>query len=140
VLNGFNVIFWGMNIETQLADRSESMKRAWAARRAAVEMEASWSENPICLCGCAGPVRKKEGAAQTMFLNGHDAKLKGKALKVIRGKAEPDTIPSIARALWSRLGFLKTRPELIPAFKGAARNPENGDKIGTDGCSGNGFE
>ena len=106
-----------MDIEMKSADRAESMKRAWAARRAAVEMEASWSENPICLCGCGGPLEKRSGPTQTMFLNGHDAKLKGKALKVIRGKAEPDTIPVIAKALRSKLGFLKTRPELIPAFK-----------------------
>ena len=52
-----------------------------------------------------------------MFRNGHDAKLRAKALNVIRGKAAADTIPSIAKALRKKLGFLKTRPELIPAFK-----------------------
>ena len=97
--------------------RSESMKRAWAARRAAVEMAVSWSENPTCVCGCGDQLDKKSGSAQTMFRNGHDAKLKAKALSVIRGKADPDTIPAIAKALRSKLGFLKTRPELIPAFK-----------------------
>src|ERR1035438_3922761 len=106
-----------MDIEMKSAGRSESMKRAWGTRRAAVEMVAAWSENPVCICGCGGPVKKKEGAAQTMFRNGHDAKLKAEALNVIRGKAEPDTIPEIAKALRSKLGFLKTRPELIPAFK-----------------------
>ena len=106
-----------MDIEMKSAGRSESMKRAWAARRAAVEIVARWSEDPVCLCGCGGQVEKKEGGAQVMFRNGHDAKLKAKALNVIRGKAEPDTIPAIAKALRSRLGFLKSRPELIPAFK-----------------------
>ena len=93
------------------------MKRAWAARRAADEMVARWTEKPICVCGCGGQLEKREGSAQTMYLAGHDAKLKAKALNVIRGKAEPDTIPEIAKALRSKLGFLKTRPELIPAFK-----------------------
>src|ERR1039458_9245041 len=124
-----------MDIKTKSAGRSESMKRAWAARRAAVEMVASWSENPVCVCGCGDQLDKKSGSAQTMFRNGHDAKLKAKALNVIRGKADPDTIPAIAKALRNKLGFLKTRPELIPAFKGATLNPENGERVVTDGCS-----
>jgi hypothetical protein len=104
-----------MEIEMKSAGRSESMKRAWAARRAAVEMAASWSEDPVCLCGCGDQLEKRK--VQPMYRLGHDAKLKGKALSVIRGEAEPDTIPAIAKALRSKLGFLKTRPELIPAFK-----------------------
>ena len=106
-----------MDSEMKSATRSESMKRAWAARRAATEMVASWSMNPICVCGCGGQLEKREGTAQTMFRNGRDAKLKAKALNVIRGKAHADTIPAIAKALRNKLGFLKTRPELIPAFK-----------------------
>ena len=94
------------------------MKRAWAARRAADEMVAQWTEKPICVCGCGGQLEKAaKASAQTMYLVGHDAKLKAKALSVIRGKAEPDTIPEIAKALRNKLGFLKTQPELVPAFK-----------------------
>jgi hypothetical protein len=96
--------------------KSAAMKRAWAARRAADEMVARWTEKPICVCG--GQLEKAaKASAQTMYLAGHDAKLKAKALNVIRGKAEPDTIPEIAKALRNKLGFLKTRPELVPAFK-----------------------
>ena len=109
-----------MDIEMKSAGRSEPMKRVWATQRAAVEMVACWSENPVCVCGCGGQLEKRSGSTQTMFRNGHDAKLKAKALNVIRGKADAGTILEIAKALRNRLGFLKARPELIPAFKCAA--------------------
>ena len=62
-------------------------------------------------------VGETRGNSTDYVRNGRDAKLKAKALNVIRGKANADTIPAIAKALRNKLGFLKTRLELIPAFK-----------------------
>ena len=47
-----------MDKETKPGGRAESMKRAWAARRAADEMVAQWTEKPICICGCGGQLEK----------------------------------------------------------------------------------
>jgi hypothetical protein len=106
-----------VNAETKPFDRAELMRRTWATRRAADELANRWAEQPICLCGCGGRLEKRKGAAQSKYRVGHDSKLKAQALAVIQGKADPNTIPPIAKALRNKLGFLKTRPELMPAFK-----------------------
>lgn len=107
--------------------RSLKMKQVWAARRANakkanarkekltdINTVEAWYELPTCLC-CGEPLKKaKNPKHQSLWLPGHDAKMKGVALNVIRGKG--GEIPEIAKVMRSKIGFLATRPELAPAF------------------------
>jgi hypothetical protein len=108
-------------------NRSESMKRAWIARRTTAQKLAAWQERPTCLCCGALLVRAsaklsfaKSASVKTqrLFKQGHDARLKALAAQVVRGEAPASRIPVIARLMRNRIGFLKTRPELMPAFTG----------------------
>ena len=95
------------------------MKRAWIARRTTAQKLAAWQERPTCLCNCGALlVKATSSKGQRLFKQGHDARLKALAAQVIRGEAPASRIPVIARLMRNRIGFLKTRPELMPAFTG----------------------
>src|ERR1039457_380215 len=96
--------------------RSESMRRAWSRRRASAAIEAEWSASPVCLCGCRGPLVRRKNRKESLFIRGHDTRLKSLARKVLRGDEEPTAIPEIARAMKSRLAFLLKDPELAKLF------------------------
>ena len=97
--------------------RSESMKRAWEVRKANAAAEATWFQKPVCLCGCGEPlVRHPNPERQRLFKPGYDARLKSVAAGVQAGEVPERAIPEIARMLRSRIGFLRTRPELSKAF------------------------
>ena len=98
--------------------RSEAMRAAWAKRRESAKKTAEYFADPVCLCGCDGPlVRQKNPRKQHFFLQGHDAKLKALALKIVRGEASSDQIPDFTRDLKSSIKFLKKMPELRKAFE-----------------------
>jgi hypothetical protein len=102
---------------TKSLTRSESMKRAWARRKSQVVTEVGWFQKPVCLCGCGEPlVRHPNPERQRLFKPGHDARLKSVAAGVLAGEVPEHAIPEIARMLRSRIGFLRTRPELSKAF------------------------
>ena len=63
-----------------------------------------------CWCGCGGETSSK-------FMPGHDARLKGVLIRVARGKADPSTIPAIARLHASEIGFIGTKPEYETAMR-----------------------
>jgi len=106
-------------------NRSESMKRAWIARRTSAQKLAAWHERPTCLC-CGAPLIKASSAkTQRLFRQGHDARLKALAAQVIRGEAPASHIPVIARLMRNRIGFLKTKPELMKAFTGIGLRRES---------------
>ena len=93
------------------------MKRAWARRKSQSVTEVGWYENPTCLCGCGEPlVRHPNPEKQRLFKPRHDARLKSVAAGVQAGEVPEREIPEIARMLRSRIGFLRTRPELLKAF------------------------
>ena len=101
----------------EVSPRSESMRRAWATRKARAASEAAWFEAPICLCGCNAPlVRSKSPEKQTKFLLGHDAKLKSVAAIVLRREADRSAIPEIARVMKAHLAFLQKDAELAKVF------------------------
>ena len=105
------------NNTTKSLTRSESMKRAWARRKSQSVTEVGWYENPTCLCGCGEPlVRHRNPERQRLFKAGHDARLKSVAAGVLAGEVPEHAIPEIARMLRNRIGFLRTRPELLKAF------------------------
>ena len=98
--------------------RSEAMRAAWVKRRASAAKEAAWFADPVCLCGCDGPlVRQKNPRKQHFFLQGHDTKLKALAIEIVRGEASSDQIPDFTRDLRSSIKFLKKMPELRKAFE-----------------------
>jgi hypothetical protein len=99
-----------------ISSRSESMRRAWSRRRAIATIEEEWSASPVCLCGCGGPLVRRKNRRESLFIRGHDARLKSLARKVLRGEAEPTVIPEIARVMKSRLAFLLKDPELAKLF------------------------
>src|ERR1019366_542742 len=102
---------------TKSLTRSESMKRAWAGRKSQVVTEVGWFQKPVCLCGCGEAlVRHRNPESQRLFKPGHDARLKSVAAGVLAGEVPEHAIPEIARMLRSRIGFLRTRPELSKAF------------------------
>ncbi len=79
---------------------------------------SNWEARPTCLCGCGGElVRHKNPIRQKLFIVGHDARLKSTAAKVIRGELPRTAISNTTRELRNRIGFLRTRPELIAAFE-----------------------
>lgn len=47
-----------------------------------------------CLCGCGQEVRSKN--PNTLFVPGHDSKLKSLLKKIIKGEAVPSAIPTLA--------------------------------------------
>jgi hypothetical protein len=98
--------------------RSESMKRAWIARRTTAQKLAAWHERPTCLCCGALLTKSTSAKTQRLFKQGHDSRLKALAAQVIRGEAPASHIPVIARWMRNRIGFLKKRPELMLAFTG----------------------
>src|ERR1017187_938177 len=90
---------------------------AWARRKAQAVTEVGWFQKPICLCGCEEAlVRHPNPERQRLFKSGHDARLKSVASGVLAGEVLEHAIPEIARMLRSRIGFLRTRPELSIAF------------------------
>jgi hypothetical protein len=98
--------------------RSEAMRAAWDKRRESAAKTARYFAAPVCLCGCDGPlVRQKNPRKQHFFLQGHDAKLKALAIKIVRGEASSDQIPDFTRDLRSSIKFLKKFPELRKAFE-----------------------
>jgi hypothetical protein len=99
-------------------NRSEAMKQAWIARRSSAAKLAAWHERPTCLCCGALLVKSTSAKTQRLFKQGHDSRLKALAAQVIRGEAPASKIPVIARLMRNRIGFLKTRPELMKAFTG----------------------
>lgn len=97
-----------------ISNRSESMKAAWDARRSQAAKVAAWIESPTCLCGCGADLKKAKSAdGQSNFKIGHDSVLKQTAIKM------PNEVPEIARIMRNRIGFLKTRPDLMKAFLAA---------------------
>ena len=97
--------------------RIEGARRAWEVRKAIAAAEAIWFQNPTCLCGCGEPlVRHPNPEKQRLFKPRHDARLKSVAAGVQAGEVPERAIPEIARMLRSRIGFLRTRPELSKAF------------------------
>jgi hypothetical protein len=97
--------------------RSEAMARSWAKRRANAAALTAWWKRPVCLCGCGEAlVRHRNPEKQRLFRPGHDARLKSVAAGVLASEVPKDTIPSAARVLKDRIGFLRTRPELSKAF------------------------
>jgi hypothetical protein len=98
--------------------RSEAMRRAWTVRRSAAEKIAQYYARPICLCGCGELLAKADSEkAQRLYRPGHDARLKALARKVVAGEIPAQKIPVVARLLHKRIGFLKTMPELVAAFR-----------------------
>ena len=105
------------NRNTKSLTRSESMRRAWARRKSQAVTEVGWYENPTCLCGCGEAlVRHHNPERQRLCKPGPDARLKSVAAGVLAGEVSEHAIPEIARMLRSRIGFLRTRPELSKAF------------------------
>src|ERR1035437_3004092 len=105
------------NNTTKSLTRSESMKRAWARRKSQAVTEGVWSENPTCLCGCGEAlVRHRNPQRQRLFKPGHDARLESVAAGVLESGVPEHANPEIARMLRSRIGCLRTRPELSKAF------------------------
>jgi hypothetical protein len=101
--------------------RSEAMRAAWAKRKASAAREAArceeWFANPVCFCSCNKPlVRQKNPRKQRFFLQGHDAKLKALAARIVKGEASKNEIPGFAKDLRSNIKFLMMMPELRPAF------------------------
>ena len=97
--------------------RIEGARRAWEVRKANAAAEATWFQKPCCLCGCGEPlVRHPNPEKQRLFKPGHDARLKSVAARAVAGEVPEHAIPVIAKMLRSRIGFLKTRPELSKAF------------------------
>ena len=102
---------------TSTSERSDSMARAWATRKAHAAIQTAWFQKPVCLCGCGEKlVRHRNQEKQRLFKPGHDARLKSIAAGVLAGEIGRDAIPEVARALKKRIGFLRTRPELEKAF------------------------
>lgn len=98
--------------------RSEAMRKAWDKRRASAAKTAKYFAHPVCLCGCHGPLgRQKNPRKQHFFLQGHDAKVKALALKIVRGEASSQEIPDFTRNLRGCIKFLKKMPELRKAFE-----------------------
>jgi hypothetical protein len=97
----------------------QSMHAFWSPKdRARRALVLAWVDHPVCLCGCEGPlVRIKRTRKQQCFLQGHEAKLKALALKVVRGEASPDEIPDYVKNLRGLIRFLKKMPELRKAFE-----------------------
>ena len=97
--------------------RIEGARRPWKVRKANAAAEATWFQNPTCLCGCGEAlVRHRNPERQRLFKPGHDAWLKSVAAGVVAGEVPEHAIPEIARMLRNRIGFLRTRPELSKAF------------------------
>lgn len=89
----------------------------WDRHRARRKLAVAWFDHPICLCGCEGPlVRIKLTRKQHCFLQGHEAKLKALALKIVRGEASPDEMPDYTKNLSDLIRFLRKMPELRKAF------------------------
>src|ERR1035437_468362 len=105
------------NKNTKSLTRSESMRRPWARRKSQAVTEVDWFRKPVCLCGCGEPlVRHPNPEKQRLFKPGHDALLEFVAAGVLEGGVPEHANPEIARMLRSRIGFLRTQPELSKAF------------------------
>ena len=63
-----------------------------------------------CTCGCGKAIPPQR--TRSLFLQGHDAKLKSLLIRVLEGQAAPDSIPQEAIDRQEYIGFLKSRPEL----------------------------
>jgi hypothetical protein len=100
--------------------RSEAQKAAWAKRRAkkmtGMTVE-QFMEAPSCLCGCGEELPKaSKPERQRLYRPGHDARVKGQALRIVRGQEDATPLHPAARAMKAYIGFLASRPELAPAF------------------------
>jgi hypothetical protein len=97
--------------------RIEGARRAWEVGKANAAAEATWFQKPVRLCGRGEPlVRHRNSERRRLFKPGHDGRLKSVAAGVLAGEVPEHAIPQIARMLGSRIGFLRTRPELSKAF------------------------
>ena len=76
------------------------------------------AETPTrCCCGCGESVPTKR-----LFKIGHDGRLHGLLIRILKGKASADQIPQEARQNIDRIGFIQKHPELREAFKGGLSN------------------
>lgn len=117
--------------------RSDAMKRAWIARRTTAQKLAAWQQRPTCLCDCGELlVQSASAKSQRLFKQGHDARLKALAAQVIRGEVPASHIPVIARLMRNRIGFLKTRPELMKAFTGIGLRRQSRENATTSEAEG----
>ena len=106
------------NPDARKSLRSDAVHSAWDKHRASRKLAFTWFAHPACLCGCQGPLaRIKNTRKQHCFLQGHEAKLKALALKIVRGEASSDQIPDFTRDLKSSIKFLKKMPEFRKAFE-----------------------
>lgn len=97
--------------------RSEAMQKAWAKRRASAAAEAEWFEHPVCLCGCGEALAvHKSRDKQRFFRPGHDSKLKSVAAKIVKGEADRNAIPAVAKLMKAHLAFLQKDAELAKVF------------------------
>ena len=101
--------------------RSEAMKAAWATRKAAkagAMTVEQFMANPRCLCSCGAELpQSKRPEKQTLYAPGHDARVKGQLLKVVRGEAAASSINPAVRTMKAFVKFLSTRPELADALR-----------------------
>jgi hypothetical protein len=105
------------NPDARKSLRSEAVHSAWDKHRASRKLAFEFFAHPACLCGCQGPLaRIKNTRKQHCFLQGHEAKLKALALKVVQGEESPDEIPDYTKDLRDLIRFLRKFPELRKAF------------------------
>ena len=106
---------------TSKTNRSDAMKAAWAKRRAAKATGMtvdSYMEAPVCLCGCGEAMPKaSKPERQRLYRPGHDARLKGQALRIVRGADDATPLHPAAKVMKKYVNFLASRPELKPAFE-----------------------
>ena len=105
------------NEKRPATSRSESMRAAWAKRRANAGVEADWLAHPTCCCGCGARLDvAKNPERQRSFRPGHDSALKSLLRKVNRGEAKSEDIPQAARANVARIKFIQADPEFQKPF------------------------
>jgi hypothetical protein len=99
---------------------SERMKMSWANRKAKKQTGMTvdqFMEAPCCLCGCGEELPKATAPErQRLYRPGHDARVKGQALRIVRGQDDATPLHPAAKAMKAYVGFLASRPELKPAF------------------------
>ena len=105
------------NEKRPATSRSESMRAAWAKRRANAGVEAEWLAHPVCCCGCGARLDvAKNPEQQRSFKPGHDSALKSLLRKINRGEAKSEDIPQAARANLTRIKFIQADPEFQKPF------------------------
>src|ERR1019366_9566569 len=105
------------NPDARKSMRSDAVHGAWDKHRVSRKLAFAWFAHPACLCVCQCPLaRIKNTRKQHCFLQGHEAKLKALALKVVQREASPDEISDYTKDLRDLIRFLRKFPELRKAF------------------------